>query len=343
MKEELKNPYEMPPPMALIQMITGYWPSRLIYAAAKLGVPDLLKDGPRSVDELAKATGADEQALYRVMRGLASLGVFAETEQRLFTLTPLAELLRSDGPGSLHNMAIMHGEDWEWKTWGDIIHSVKTGEPAFEQVFGKDVFSYLESNSEAASVFDKSMRGVASQVSGAVTAAYDFSGIHKLVDVGGGDGTFLTAILNANPEMQGVVFELPHVIERAREVVKTAELESRCECVKGDFFRSVPRGGDAYILMRIIHDWDDEHATTILKNIHSVMAENGRLLIVETVIPPGNQPFFGKLLDIEMLVLGGGKERTEAEYRALLKAAGFKLTKIIPTESPMSVIEGVPV
>ncbi|MEE8400971.1 MAG: methyltransferase [Candidatus Hydrothermarchaeaceae archaeon] len=264
-----------------------------------------------------------------------------ETEQRRFTLTPLAELLRSDEPDSLHSMAIMHGEDWEWKTWGDIIHSVKTGESAFDRVFGQDLFSYLESNSEAASIYDKSMRGVASQISGAVTAAYNFSGIHKLVDVGGGDGTFLTAILNANPTMQGIVYERPQVIERTREVIKAAKLESRCECTKGDFFQSVPGGGDAYIPMRIIHDWDDEHATNILKNIHSAMTENSKLLIVEMVIPSGNQPFFGKLLDIEMLVLGGGKERTEAEYRALLKAAGFKLTKIVPTESPMSVIEGV--
>ncbi|MGB7060882.1 MAG: methyltransferase [Candidatus Zixiibacteriota bacterium] len=331
------------PEAALGRMIGGFMVTQMIYVATKLGIADLLKDGPKGVNELVESAGAHPEALYRLMRGLASTGIFAETDDRQFELTPLATLLQAGVPGSMRNFALWAGEALTWKPFGELLHSVKTGKPAFKHVFGMGIMDYLAGNAEASQIFTQVMTERAGPTAAAVCAAYDFSRINKLVDVGGGHGILITTILRANPHLRGVVFDVPSVVEGAAGLIEREGVGDRCEVVPGDFFESVPVVGDAYILSSVIHDWDDDHALTILKNIHQNMPKDGRLLLVEYVIQPGNDPFPGKISDIIMLVTENGLERTEAEFRALLGKAGFKLIKIIQTQSPMSVIEGTPV
>jgi hypothetical protein len=332
---------QLPPPIVLMQMATGYIVSQALYVAAKLQVADLLKDGPRTSEELAQAAGADARFLYRTLRALASVGVFAETEQGSFTLTPTAELLRTDVQGSMHAMVIWMNEPFHWRVFEEMLDAVKTGKLAFEQVFGMEPFPYLVQHPELARIFNNAMTSFSLMSAPTVTAAYDFSSIKKLVDVAGGHGLLISSILKANPHMQGVLFDMPTVIEGAGRLIEEAGVSDRCEKVAGNFFESVPEGGDAYIMKHIIHDWDDERSLTILRNCHRAMTENGKLLLVEVLIPPGNEPSFGKIMDIEMMLLPGGTERTEAEYRELFAAAGFRLTRVIPTASPASIIEGV--
>jgi hypothetical protein len=303
-----------------------------------LGIADLLVAGPKSVDELATKTETDSPSLYRVLRALASMGVFEEQDNRVFALTPTAEPLRSDVPNSLRDVTIFWGEDWHWEVWGKTLYSVKTGKSAWAQIHGEEVFDYFAKNQPAARIFDRAMSSFSSVATKAVVEAYDFSGIEKLVDIAGGHGRLLNGVLEANPSMQGVLFDLPHVIESARQ---TTTVSDRCEYATGDFFASVPAGGDAYMMKHIIHDWDDERAITILKNIKDAMNPGGRVLVVESVIADGNNQDFGKLLDIEMLVSPGGKERTASEYEDLFRRAGLRLTQIVPTKSPYSVIEAV--
>ena len=331
---------DVPPPVAMLQMISGFWISRAIYVAAKLGITDHLRDGHRAVDELAAATGTHAPSLYRVLRALASVGVFTEDEKRGFALTPLAETLRTDVPGSLRAFATVELGEEHYPAWGELLHSVKTGEIAFDRAFGMPVWEFFEQNPENAKTFNDAMTGLTVAVNDAVLSSYDFSSISKIVDVGGGHGSLIASILKANPQMRGVLFDAPSVIEGARQRIGDGGIAERCEAVAGDFFESVPSGGDAYILKWIIHDWDDERSVTVLKNCHRAMAENGRLLLVEAVVPPGSEPHFSKFIDLNMLVMTGGRERMEDEYRTLLETSGFRLTKIIPTESPMSIIEG---
>jgi hypothetical protein len=331
----------MPPQLAILQMATGYWVSRSIYVAAKLGIADLLKDSPKSCDELATATGTNAPSLYRVLRALASLGVFAETQPNHFTLTPLATCLQSDVPNSFRAYVIMQNEE-HYQAWGELMHSVQTGGSSFEHIYGMNLFDYYAQNPEPAKIFDESMTNLSVIHSAAITASYDFSSIQTLVDVGGGEGLLIASILKSNPTLKGVVFDRPHVIERAKRFLEAEGVLERCQLAAGDFFESVPEGGDAYILKYIIHDWDDERAIAILKQCHKVMPDNGKLLVAEQVIPPGNEPFSGKFLDLTMLVItDGGRERTEGEYRALFEKAGFKLTRIVPTQDEISIIEGI--
>lgn len=331
----------MPPQLAVLQMASGYWVSQSIYVAAKLGIADLLKDSPKSCDELATATGTNAPSLYRVLRALASLGVFAETQLNHFTLTPLAACLQSDVPGSVRAFVIMLGEE-HYRAWGDFLHGVQTGGSPFEHVYGMNLFEYLAQNPESAKIFDESMTNASVIESATIAASYDFSSIQTLVDVAGGEGLLIASILKSNPTLKGVLFDQPYVIERAKRLLEAEGVLERCQLAAGNFFESVPEGGDAYILKHIIHDWDDERAIAILKQCHKVMPDNGKLLVAEQVIPPGNQPFMGKLIDVNMLVMtSGGRERTEAEYRALFEKAGFKLTRIVPTQDDVSVIEGI--
>jgi ubiquinone/menaquinone biosynthesis C-methylase UbiE len=330
-----------PPEAVLTQMITGSLGSQAVYVAAKLGIADLLEDGPKAVDELARQADADAPSLYRVLRALASFGVFAEQGERVFQLTPTAELLRSNSPGSLRDLAIFMGEDWHWRVWGRTLYSVRTGKAAWDQVHGQEVFPYFAGNPEAAKIFDNAMTSLSNLAIKAVVESYDFSEFETLVDVAGGHGRLLTTILDANPSLLGILFDQSHVIEGAKESLATKAVRSRCELASGDFFVDVPAGADAYIMKHIIHDWDDERALQILKNIQRVMKRNGRVLLVEAVITDGAEPDFGKLLDIEMLVSPGGKERTAAEYKELFARAGLHLTRIVPTKSPYSVIEAV--
>ena len=327
------------PHQQLDQMITGYWISQTIYAAAKFGIADQLKHGPKSVEMLSEATSTDPGALYRLLRALASVGIFAETEPHQFSMTPLAEPLQSDVPGSKRALALMSGDE-QFRAWAEIDYSIRTGRTAFEKVYGKPVFDYLADHPDKAGIFDAAMTGIHGRESNALFEAYDFSVFATLADIGGGNGSQITGILQKHLAMKGILFDLPHVIERARERIEAAGISDRCQLVGGSFFESVPKGADAYLLRHIIHDWDEENVLTILGNIHQAMSPNSKLLVVESVIPPGNEPFGGKFLDLVMLLIPGGQERTEAEYRKLLDKAGFELTRIVPTSTEVSILEG---
>lgn len=332
-------PADAPASGQLIHMLFGYMISQAISTAAQLGVADQLKDEPRSVAELAPAVGAQPRALYRLLRALASVGVFSEDPDGRFRMTPLAEPLRSDVPDSQRDFAIYMGSDWHWHIWEGLPYSVREGKPAFEQMHGKAIWEYLPEQPEQARIFNNAMTSLSSAVSTAVVNAYDFSAFKQIVDVGGGHGLLLTTILERNPHLQGVLFDAPRVVAGAQDVI--GRVGERCATVGGNFFESVPTGGDAYIMKHIIHDWEDERALTILRHCREAMTEDGRLLVVEMVLPEGNTPSPGKLLDLEMLLFLHSFERTAAEYEDLYARAGFKLTRIVPTQSPYSIIEGV--
>lgn len=331
-----------PSPQAVMaRLLTGYWIAQSLHVAAQLGVADLLKDGPQTIAHLAEATGTHARSLYRLLRALASEGVFAEDEQGRFRLTPLAECLRSDVPNSQRSMAIMNGEE-HYRCWGELLYCVQTGQTAFEKLYGQPIFQYLASHPRQARIFDEGMVGVHGAETKAMLDAYDFSCISTLVDIGGGNGSLLAATLQRNPSLRGVLFDRPDVIERARANMKAAGLENRCTLTPGDFFQSVPPGGDAYLMRHIIHDWNDEQCQTILRHCRKVVPASGKLLLIESVIPRGNEPCFAKLLDLTMLAIPGGMERTEAEYRELLASAGFRLARVVPTTAHVDVIECVP-
>jgi hypothetical protein len=330
---------ELSPHEQIDRMISGYWISQAIYAAAKFGIADQLKDGPKTVRELADATSTNPDALYRLLRALASVGIFTEDKPGQFLLTPLAEPLQSDVPGSKCALALMMGDE-QFRTWAEIDYSIRTGKIAFDKVFGKPVFDYLGEHPEKARIFDAAMVGIHGRESNAILNAYDFSGIGVVADIGGGNGSQITEILKKHSRMKGIHFDLPHVIERAKERIQAAGLLERCKLVPGSFFEAVPEGADAYILRHIIHDWDEEKCLTILRNCHHAMPPTSKLLVVESVIPAGNEPFQGKFLDLHMLLVPGGKERTEKEYQALFERTGFMLTRIVPTNTEVSIVEG---
>jgi len=328
-------------PPVLFQMATGYWVSQAIYVAAKLGIADLLKDGPQSCIALAASTGADAPSLFRLMRALSSVGIFSQRDRDRFALSRLAESLQTEVHGSLRAMLITIGEI-HYQACGNLLHSVRTGSPAFSNVFGASLFDYLQQNVDAADAFNQGMANVSSMLAYAVLMAYNFAGISCIVDVGGGQGDLLEKILQFNPDTRGTVFDTASTIERAKQQGDHAWTR-RCSYVAGDFFASVPQGADAYILCGVIHDWDDSRAITILRNCRRAMADKARLLLVDMVVPDTDARSFSKLLDLNMLAMTGGRERTKAEYRALLDGADYKLTRIIPTMAPQSVIEAVPI
>ena len=332
------------PAATLLHLMTGYRAMQALYVAARLGIADLLKDGARGSEELARATGADARALHRLLRALASLGVFGEDADGRFTPSELGALLRSDVPGSLRAAAIFFGDERNWHAWGKLERSVMSGEPV-RGPRGTQVF--LEESArdpEGAALFNAAMTSLTSAFDAAVTAAYDFSRLGTLVDVGGGQGALISGILAANPTLRGILFDIPPVIESARGRIGEAGLAGRCELVAGDFFASVPAGGDAYVLKWVIHDWDDEHSAAILRSCHRAMARDGRLLLVERVVPERidqSADTQGMLLaDLNMLLLTGGRERTAAEYNTLLASAGFTLARIVPTGTQLSIVEG---
>jgi hypothetical protein len=334
---------DLPPPIQMLHLIVGKWVSQAVYAVATLGVADQLAAGPKPPDALAKAVGAHAPSLHRVLRALASIGVFTEDAEGRFALTPLGETLRSDVPGSMRAFARFLGMPPAWDSWREILHSVKTGENGFEHVHGQTGFEYFSTHPEEAALFDAAMVGFSQAAIPTLLASYDFAQFGTIVDVAGGRGHVLAAILQAHPRARGILFDMPHVVEGAKRHLAAEGVADRCEVVAGDFFRGVPAGADAYLLKHIIHDWDDPRCEAILGGCRQAIAKTGKLLVIEMVIPPGNQPFFGKLLDLEMLVLTpGGKERTEAEYRALFRRAGFELARVVPTQSPVSVLEATP-
>jgi len=322
-------------------MMTGYWVSQSIYIAAKLGVADLLADGPRPVEALATATESHAPSLYRVLRALASVGIFTEESPHTFALTPIASLLRTGTPDSMAALAIMYAEE-QYRAWGNALHSVRTGETAFEHHFGMSYFAYLAQHPASDRVFNQAMTGYTHQVASAVADTYDFSAFGSVVDVGGSYGTLLAAILQRNPTARGILFDQPHVAAAAGEQLAKNGVAERCTTVGGDFFVEIPAGGDVYLLAQILHDWDDERSTAILRQCRRAIPEYGKLLVIELVLPPGEEPFIGKWLDLHMLVLLGARERTEAEYGALFRDTGFELTRVVPTPAGPSVVEAVP-
>jgi SAM-dependent methyltransferase len=331
---------ENPSPPALFEMATAYWLSQAIYVAAKLGIADLLRNGPQSCVALATSTGSDAPSLFRLMRALSSVGIFAHLGRGHFALSRLAERLQTGVHGSLRAMVITIGEI-HYQACGSLLHSVQTGSPAFNTVFGASLFDYLQQNTDAADAFNQGMANVSSLLAYAVLMAYDFSGISSIVDVGGGQGKLLEKILQFNPDITGTVFDTASTIEGAQQGFGGDVRKRRCSYVVGDFFTSVPQGADAYLLCGVIHDWDDRRAIRILRNCRRAMTEKGRLLIVDMVVPDTDATSFSKLLDLNMLAMTGGRERTKAEFQALLDAADYKLTRIIPTMAPQSIMEAV--
>jgi hypothetical protein len=277
-------------------------------------------------------------SLYRVMRALACLGIFSETNNRRFELTPMAVCLKSD---ALRPIALMMHSDWHDKAWDNLLESVKTGEKAFDKVHGMPVFEWFKKNPQAAQIYNEANAIKAITSHRAIIDAYDFSGISSLTDIGGGNGTLMVEILKANPLLSGIVADLPSVIMTAKEYIHNQGFESRCKILECDIFNLIPAGSDAYLMSHILHDWNDEECLTILRNCHKAMNPESKLLVVEALIPGGNEFSIAKLLDIEVFVMGGGRERTEYEFRDLFESTGFELSKIVPTDESVSIIEGI--
>ena len=331
-----------PPTAVMFGLMTGRFVSTLIYVAAKLELADHLKDGPRTAEQLAAATGAQAPALYRVLRTLASVGIFEEIKEKRFRLTPTAATLQKGIPGSMHPVALMLGEKYHTDAWAQLLHGVKTGATPFFKAHGVSAFEYLDRHPEDLRIFGEAMTSVSAMENPAIAAAYKFGGIRTLVDVGGGNGSLLATILKANPKMRGVLFDRPSVTERAKQDghLTAKGIAERCAFESGDFFEAVPKGGDAYIMKRTLHDWDDEQCAKIVANCSGAMSDRGRVLVVDSVIAPGNAPDRGKLLDMQMLVMGG-RERTKQEFAAVFRKAGLKLTRVVATKCPLSIVEGV--
>lgn len=333
---------EPPPHVALIQMATAAWVSRLVYAAARLGLADHLATGPRSAAELAGPLGLHALSLHRFMRCLASLGLLAEQAGQRFALTALGEALKTGAPGSARATILTAGSPWFVGALDEIVYSLQTGRTAFEKVHGMPVFDYLGQHPDEASLFSEMMVGFHGQEPPAVAEAYDFSAFGTVVDVGGATGNLLAAILARHQGPRGILFDRPHVVADAPALLAARRVEARVAIEAGDFFETVPSGGDAYVLSHIIHDWSEEQCLTILGHVRKAMRPDGRLLLVEMVLPAGDTPHPGKVLDMVMLALPGGQERTEEEYRLLLAKAGFRLTRVIPTNSDVSIVEAMP-
>jgi hypothetical protein len=324
----------------LNQVALGYVLSAALNVALELRIADRLADGPRSAADLAKDAGVTEDGLHRVLRALASAGIFEEQQTRTFALNLPAAMLRQ-GPASLYDLGLWMTDPFHFHVYAEMLHSVTTGQPAAEKVTGVPVFEHFAREPKLSAVFNNAMTSWSGPTVAAALKAYDFTGIGVLVDVAGGHGYVLTAVLRQYPEMRGVLFDLDHVIAGAASIIAAAGVSDRVERVSGDFFKAVPAGGDAYIMKNIIHDWDDDRAIAILKNIRAACGDrrDGRVILLEAVIPPGNQPDFGKLIDLEMLLMPGGRERTADEFASLFEHGGFTLARIVPTESPLSVIE----
>jgi ubiquinone/menaquinone biosynthesis C-methylase UbiE len=327
----------------MIQYITGFWMSRALWVAAKLGIADLLQSGPKTADELAQATDTHAPSLYRILRALTSAGIFQKESDGRFALKPLSETLVTNAPGSVRWFIISELGQEHYPAWGNLMQSVRTGEIAFDSYFGADIWKYFTQHPEDSAVFNDSMSGITAAANEAIMSVYDFSPFKKVIDIGGGHGGLITSILKQNPEAQGVLFDAPQVIAGARQKLEANGVANRCETVAGDFFKAVPEGGDVYVMKWIIHDWEDEKAITILKNCRRHMQPNGRLIIVDCVVPENDEPDFSKTFDLNMMVMTGGKERTKAEFEQLLAAAGFKLLRVIPTDVPTSVVEAQPI
>src|SRR5437762_225139 len=307
------------------QLIRGYWTTQAIFVAAELGIADMLADGPKSPEELGREAGVRGDMLYRVLRALASIGIFAEDSEGRFELTPLAETLR--GESGQRAYARLHGQEL-YQSWAKMLEAVRTGDAGFKLAFEMPAFEYFSRHPERGAVFDGAMTGHHGAEADPMLDAYDFSVFKELVDVGGGNGTLLISILKRHPAMRGTLFDLPRVVDRARPAIENATLGDRCRIVGGSFLESVPSGADAYLLRHVVHDWRDQDSITMLRNCRSAMKPDGEVLIVEVVVPAGNDPSFAKWMDL-MMVTYGGKERSEKQYRILLSQAVLPLTRFV--------------
>ena len=322
--------------------ITGAALSRAVTAIAELGVADLIEAGqPQPVEELARASKTHEPSLYRTLRFLASHGLFRETEERHFDHTPLSAALRTDAPGSYRAGAQLFHQTFAG--WNGLYHSIQTGEPGFNKAFGAPIFNYIQAHPELGPVFDAGMTSLNCYETDAMLEAYDFTGIDVLADIGGGNGSLLSAVLARYPEIKGILFDLGHVVGRAKEKLKAAGVAERCTVVQGSFFESIPAGANAYLLRHIIHDWTDEQCMQILGHCRNVIPTNGKLLIADCVVPAGNARCVSKDMDMVMMTYPGGQERTENQFRSLLKGSGFELKSITPTATAICVVEARPV
>ena len=332
---------ELPPPAQLVQMATAHWMSHILYVAAKLSLADHLAKGPKGADELAGITKTHAPSLRRFMRTLAHLGVVTEDEAARFALTPLGEALKTGAQGAARAAILTLASPWITGGWERLLESVQTGRPGLEQALGMPIFDWLAKHPEEASLFSETMVSFHGAEPAAVAAAYDFSGMTPIVDVGGATGNLLAAILDKYPGSRGILYDLPHVVRDAPKLIQAHNLVDRVTIQSGSFFERVPEGGDVYLLSHIIHDWSEEQCLTILGHCRRVMKPSSRVLIIEMVLPAGNAPHPGKMLDMMMLVGPGGQERTEPEYRTLLNKADLRLTRVVPTASAVSVVEAM--
>jgi hypothetical protein len=325
----------------IIMLARGYTPAACLYAAAKLKIADLLAGGPKPVADLAQASKANEDALYRCLRALASVDVFREAAPRTFANTPLSEAIRSDVSGSARDAVLFMADQLHMTIYGELMHTIETGKTAFKKVTGMEPFEFFRQDEEENRVFNNAMTSISRQFIQPVMEAYDFGETGTLADVGGGHGALLATILGKHRGLHGIVFDLPNVVEGAKPVIESLGLAPRCQILGGDFFQAVPPA-ESYVMKSIIHDWDDARAIRILKNCASAMrGQNGKVILLEMPIGPSNEPGLAKWIDIEMLAIAGGRERTETEYAALLAQAGLRLARMARTASPLAVIEAV--
>ncbi|WP_197373580.1 methyltransferase [Mycolicibacterium baixiangningiae] len=328
--------------IALLELGIGAWTTAALYSAARLGIADELASGPARAAEVAARVGADPDGVYRLMRALASRGVFAQRTDGSFALTRIGAALRSDTEGSLRDAVLFIGHPIRWADWGHLEHSVRTGQTAFADLHGSSFFDYLAHDPEFAEVFNRAMTANSSLADEVALAQYDFTGFRLIADVGGGHGSVLATILRSAPSARGVLFDLPAVVANAAPTFTAAGVADRVTIRGGSFMESVPEGADAYVVKNIIHDWQDEDAVRILRNIRTAVADGGKLVLLEMVLPERADSFLGLMVDLEMLVAVGGRERTRAEYANLLQRSGFRLTRVLDTVTPLSIIEAEP-
>jgi hypothetical protein len=339
---QTRAPAGIAPHVQLIQMGVAIWQARAVYAAAELGIADLLAEGPREIEEIAHKTGTHVRSLSRLMRALASCGIVEESRPGLFATTTLGDALRDSAPGAARATILTIAGSWQWKAWDQFLHALRTGQSGVRAAFGKDLFDFLSGEPVHSARFNDAMIGMHGAVAPAVVAAYDFSRLHSIVDVGGGKGALLAEILKAHPEMTGILFDLPETGKHACDYIAKSGLAERCAFQAGDFFDRLPPGHDAYVLAHVLHDWVDNEAIAILRKCREALPAWGRLLIVEAVLPDGNTPHHGKLMDLLMLTVTGGVERSQSEFDRILMKSGFTLAHIYSTTTHQSVIEALP-
>jgi SAM-dependent methyltransferase len=333
---------QQPPHLEITAMVSAIWKARAIYAMAQLSLADLIAAGRRSAGELAAATKMHGGALSRLLRALASCGLLTESEPRHFALTSLGAALKTDAPGAARATVLTLAGDWQWKAWDNFLHSLATGEPGLRRAFGESLFDYLAANPQDGADFNAAMVGLHGGDGPALAAGYDFAPLRTVADLGGGTGTLLTAVLQVNPHLRGALIDLPATVPDARRLVEARGLSQRCEVIAGDFFKTVPPGYDAYVLAHVLHDWADEQALPILRNCRRAIPPHGRLLIVDAVLPSGDAAHPGKLMDLLMLTVTGGVERTAEEFATLLQASDFEMGRVIPISADQSVVEATP-